>query len=351
MAVRLEPAGEQDLDGIRALLAAAFNAPADASFLDERLLRWKYFESCGPDTLPRSYLLKQNDTIVAHCVALPLSLRLPGHASTNGHPERVSAVCFLDWAGGRGLPGAGAILMNKLTAAADVAIVAGGSDATRAAIGRLGFVARNRIDVCARVVRPVRQARTRASSGKWKALARLARNAAWSKTPLGELAEDWRAKQVESFTPLPDRRTAAAALPEHTPEYLNYWLRCPAATVTAFDIYQRDDRVGYFLLSRVGGQTRIALRLWTARQTDWEQAFRLAVRTATEDPRTCEIITLSSTSVTRAALAACGFRRRGTLPLFIRDGHGRLRDTSEVLWSAIDDDLAYVHDPAFPYWT
>lgn len=349
MAVRLEPSSPADLGAIASLLTTAFGAPADASFVERGLLQWKYFEPCGAGSLPRSYVLRQDDDIVAHCVAAPLTLRLPPDGG--GVSTSTSGVCFTDWAGGRRLPGAGIILMKKLMALSPVAIVAGGSEATRQAIPRLGFTIRDSIDVYARVIRPLRQARTRPPAGLMKGAARLARNTAWSRTPLGAVARGWSARPVASFeTAAEHDRADAAAV--HDADYLNYWLRCPAAHVSGFELLHDGRVAGYFMLSRVGGQARIAaLGLRSSTPDHLQQGYRLAVTAAADDPETCEVVGLASTPPTRAALAACGFRQRDNAPLYLFDRGGIVSATTPILWSAIDDDTAYVYDPANPYRT
>jgi hypothetical protein len=178
------------------------------------------------------------------------------------------------------------------------------------------------------------------------------RNAAWSRTPLGAVASGWKARRVDAFATVPEPDALAGTSAEHTPRYLNYWLRCPAAIMAGFEIHHHDNRVGYFVLSRVAGQTRIAgLQLRTSSQDDWQQAFRLAAYAAADDTSTSEIVCLASTAVARAAITACGFRQRGTSPLFLCDPGGKLADAPPVAWQAIDDDTAYVHDPAHPYQT
>lgn len=349
MAVRLEPSTPGDLDAIASLLTTAFNAPTDASFVDRRLLQWKYFEPYGAGSLPRSYVLKQDDDIVAHCVSAPLTMRVAAHecrAATSS-----PAVCFTDWAGGRRLPGAGIILMKKLMAQSPVAIVAGGSDATRQAIPRLGFTIRDSIDIYARVIRPLRQARTRPSAGLLKDAARLARNAAWSRAPVGDVASGWSARPVAAFQTVAAHDGSETAA-EHAAEYLNYWLRCPAARMSGFELLQDGRVAGYFMLSRVGGQARVAaLGLSSSTQDRLQDAFRLAVKAAADDPDTCEVVGLASTPGTRAALAACGFTQRDSAPLYLFDRNGIVAANTPILWSAIDDDTAYVHDPASPYRT
>jgi hypothetical protein len=242
--------------------------------------------------------------------------------------------------------------MKKLMSLADVAIVVGGSEATRRIVPRLGYGIRGSVEVFARVIRPVRQARSRPSAGIWKDAARLLRNAAWARTPLGPIESEWRIDRVARFDAMPELAVADYVHAESTAEYLNYWLRCPVADVRGFEIHRGTQRVGGFLLSRVAGQARVAaMWLATSAQRDWERAYRLAVAAAAEERTTCEIVGFASTPVASSALRACGFRHRDAMPLFTYEQRGSLAGAPPMFWNAINDDAAYVFDPANPYRT
>src|SRR5262245_28091852 len=215
MPVQVDPASPDDLDAIAALLGKAFDAPPDAAFLDRRLLEWKYFEPFGARSLPRSYVLRRDGAVMAHCVAMPMDLRVAGGRAGS---SPLPAVCFMDWAGSRELPGAGSILMKKLLAQSAVAIVAGGSTATRQTIPRLGFRIHGAVELFARVIRPWRQARSRPSAGAVKNVARLARNTWWSVRPAGA-SRGWCVRPVEAFQRLIDSADLDTAA-QQSPQYL-----------------------------------------------------------------------------------------------------------------------------------
>jgi len=352
MAVTLRPAVPGDTEQIAALLGAAFQAAGEAPFTAPALLHWKYFESFGEGSVPRNYVLVQGQTIVAHCVAMPLSLCVPCAAAPE-RVERISALSFMDWVAGRELPGAGATLMKKLMSRAQVAVVAGGTAMTRSVIPRLGFEPRGSLRVFARVLRPWRQARTRPSEGPLRNAARLARNTAWSRIAPGPIAAGWRATPVGRF----DDDDYAAWLGEEihvqpTAAFLNHWLRCPAAHLSGFEIVRGEESRGRLLLSRVRGQTRLAgLWLRSATLNDLQQAYRLATRAASQTHEANEMVAFASTAAECRALASCGFRERDVRPLFVHDPAGRLPRDVPLVWNPINDDAAYVDDPANPYRT
>lgn len=342
MAVRVEPTTPADLDEIAHLLSAAFAAEAGAPFANRDLLRWKYLDAAGENVPPRSYVLRQESGIVAHCALMPL----------NFAGQKISAACFMDWVGDRRVPGAGVTLLRKLLTMFDVGLIAGGSETTRALAPRLGFKQRQSIGLFARVIRPLGQATSRPRTTIWRDAARLARNAGWSLSSAGPIDPELQVVRVSRVESLPVFASTQSMTPERTPAIINYWLHCPAAQISAFEIRRRETRIGYFLLSQVGGQSRIIdLRVSAESRTDGEMAYRLAVRTASEDQSTCEVITLGSMPESAAVFESSGFRHRGDEPLFVYDRRGLLRDAPPIDWSMLNDDTAYMYDRQNPYAT
>ncbi|HEV2667998.1 MAG TPA: hypothetical protein VG324_23980, partial [Blastocatellia bacterium] len=242
-------------------------------------------------------------------------------------------------------------------------LVVGGSDYTRAIIPRLNYKIAGTVPVFARVVRPWKQFRTRPTEGIGKDVARLARNAMWSRAPVGVIPENWSAARVRyfdsSFASLLDRLSGAAhPTPERCARYLNYWLRCPAAEIAGFSILKKSRIQGYFLLTRMGGQARIIdIRLTHEddadrdKQADWNAAYGLAGKMAEADPETCEILAVASTEFAQEALLSSGFCRNGSFPLALYDPQGKLNAAPAIFWNMIDGDIAYMYDPAIPYNT
>ena len=347
-APQVQPSTATQLDDIVGLLHEAFKTPS----IDRRLLHWKYVEGAETWDRPCSFVFMQAGSVVAHCGIAPLELVISDAQGSDLAIQTVSGVCFMDWASARQAPYAGLLLKKQLMRTADVAIVTGGTAATRALIPKLGFATYSCVDTFARVIRPLRQWRTRPRTSWWKDAARLLRNTAWSFARLGPLSPEWTATRVDSFAEATHTISPALTMPEHGVDFLNYWLRCPTTRITGYEIRRRGVRCGHFLLSQVAGQTRIAdLRLSSTHVRDWQMAYRLATRTAAQDATTCEVVALASTALASAALSACGFRRRGSTPLSIYDPQGKLAAAPPLCWSFIDDDAGYLYDPAYPYIT
>ncbi|HEY8133471.1 MAG TPA: hypothetical protein VII12_16465 [Thermoanaerobaculia bacterium] len=348
MSLELQPSTASQLEDIAGLLCEAFNAPSNAAFVDHRLLRWKYFDSAEVWGRPCSYVLTQMEALAAHCAVAPLDLLVPVGPAIN----RVPGVCFMDWASARQAPYAGLLLKKRLMRTTGVAIVTGGTALTRALIPKLGFAIHTSVDTFARVIRPLRQWRTRPRTSRWKDAARLLRNTMWSFAPLSTLSPEWTAIRVENFAEETHTSLTDVTIPEHGVELLNYWLRCPTVAVNGYEIRRRGVLCGHFLLTQIGGQTRIAdLRLTSAESVDWQMAYRLAAEIAAQDDATCEVVALASTPLGRQALSGCGFRRRGSTPLSIYDPQRNLTSAPPLFWSYMDNDAGYLYDPASPYCT
>jgi hypothetical protein len=344
VAIQVEPTPHAKLDAVASLLASVFRAPFDSPFLDRRLLFWKYFEAGPRWNEARSYVLLKGDAIQAHCGVVPFDLHFSG--------QRVSSVYFTDWAGGRHLPGSGVLLMKKLMSRAGTAIVVGGSDDTRAVLPKIGFVPAGEVTSFARVRRPWRQFRTRPKEPLAKATTRLLRNTLWSHSSIGPIPERWCATRTDAFESDLNHDDSAYPTPSRDDQYLNYWLRCPAAEIGGYRILRSGSIVGYFLLSRVGNQTRISdIRLHSADPAEWIIAYRLAARSAAELPDTCEVLAAASTPFASKSLAASGFRNRGSAQLFLYDPHKKLSGAPPIFWNMIDGDAAYLREPASPYLT
>ncbi len=334
-----------ELAAVEAFLLSGFAAPAAAVFAQPEVLRWKYFEPGPQWDASRSYVLRQNDTIKAHCGVWPMNLHFRG--------QQVSCSAFMDWLSDRDLPGAGVLVKKKLMRLSDTAIVVGGSADTRAVVPRIGFEHVSDVGTFARVVRPWKQFRTRSREVVMRGAARFFRNAAWSLLPAGSIARDWTTRQVESFQELPPELYGQTyPTPWRSASYLNYWLRTPAVKMSGFEILRRNQFQGYFLLSQVAGQARIVdVRLVSESETDWANAYRLATSVAAQDPDTCEIMTIASNPLTSQALHASGFRHRGSVPLFFYDPQKKLAGAQPLVLNMIDGDAAYLHDPAHLYVT
>ena len=307
MSTEFRPSTEQDLPKIVALMQAAFDAPRDAPFLNLDLLRWKYFEpNRAWPTAPRSYVLDQDGKLLSHGCAWPVAPNI---------------ACLIDWVSAKSIPGMGMMLARKIAELSPVLLSIGGSQTTQKIMPKIGFAKRGELLTYARVLRPWRQFRTRPDNHGPRSILRLARNVAWSLGPVA-LSNGWSA-------------TSAAGPP--------FMMRCPGARLTAYKL-----PVGSLLLSRVGGQARIA-----ALTVHSPAAYAAAIEAARRDPEeVCELIALAHDGATRRALLENGFEERMRRSVFVSDPAHTLRPADFPLrLNMLADDLFYLHTPEHPFLT
>jgi hypothetical protein len=274
------------------------------------VLRWKCFAPHPFWEGSRGYTLRYKGAIAAFGCIVPCRFRTPAGA--------VSGCDVIDWAADKTVPGAGAMLYRHIQTLTGVMINIGGTPEARAVLPRMGFELRCRLHTYMRTLRPARHL-LRAGPKDWKAPLRLARDYAGLARPVPRALT---ARRVANFTgavpaAFPDPAIAGATVCARTPELLDYFLACPAARIEAFLI---DEPPGYFLLSRVGNQCRIA-DLWV-RSADarlWAQAYAAATAAALRDSATTQSTIAVSTPMQIEALRQAGYRPSHHEPVFVLD--------------------------------
>jgi hypothetical protein len=336
--VKLTATTPDSLAEIAAFLRAVYHTSSDSPNFNPDLLAWKYYQP-GPEWEgSRSFVLRKEDAVVTHGSVWPVRLATP--AGT------VMAVRVLDWASSA--PGMGVALMNQLSKRADVVLGVGGSEDTLRVLPAMGFKQRGRARIYARVLRPWRQFRTRTFDGA-RAFPRLLRNTQWSRSPLASAA-GWTYAPAAPFA----FDGSAEEYPEsrHSAGFLEFMLRCPGAAMSYFSLSQNGVAQGYFVLSRVEGQARLAdLRIRTDKPDDWIAAYATAARAAALDPQSCELIAYATVPLVWQALEANGFRMRGEMPVLALDRKNLLGDAAHLHLGMLDDDSGYLNNPANPYCT
>jgi hypothetical protein len=335
IALRPDETGE-----LSRFLSETFGTTVDAPFLEPRQLFWKYHHP-RPDWIGgRSFVLKNGGNITAHGGVWPI-------AFSTGRGE-ACGIHVIDWAGAKHMPGAGVLLLRRLLERTDFLITIGGSAATRAILPRIGYELRSQVETFARVLRPWQHAR-RKPQKDWRAPLRLARNLAWSAIPVPRFRQPWRTTAVQSFDVVLDDwlktcKHERFLVPRRSAALLNYMLACPGATITGFQLYEAETLRGYFLLSRVGGQARIADLLVNSEiQAEWIVAVSAALECAKADDEACELVARPSIPLLRGALLSCGFRLRFQRPVFVLDPKRALPPDVPLYVQMMDGDAAF-HD-------
>lgn len=346
----LEAAGAAD--GRQTLinfLLATFHLGPEAPFVDPDLMRWKYDEPRPDWQGPRSFVWKDHDVIVAHGCLCPVAYRLPS--------GDVSGSYLIDWAAARTSAGAGVALLRSLARKCDALFAVGGSSETRSILPKLGYRHIGDLRFYARVLRPLRQYRTDPFPRGWKAPLRLARNMIWSRSPLPVPGPGWSAQPIRQFDatmqPLFEARSDSSFVRTvRTPELMNYFLRCPGAVWTAATILRGGVPLGWYVLARVGGQTRIA-DIWvhSDSEDDWAAAYALAVNAAARDIQACELVASACIPPAIYGVQNAGVRFVHAEPIFMLDPKKCFAQRAQLDVTFLESDLAYLNNPAYPYLT
>jgi hypothetical protein len=226
-----------------AFLARAFSVSAQAAFLDPALLRWKYWRPREDYPEARSYILERNGEITAHAGVWPISIRTAGVCARGAH--------MIDWASDASVPGSGAALVQRLVRQFDFMYSIGGSSMTQSVLPAFGFKKVTQAWMGVRPLRPLRQMLFHQTKN-WKLPMRLARNAWWSVAPVHRDRNGWTAAEAS---------VADFDLPVSCPRsqaFFRYIEQCPTIHVRLYRLLANSNEEGWFALSLVQKQARIA---------------------------------------------------------------------------------------------
>jgi hypothetical protein len=336
------PASEQQ--NLTQFLLTTFRADPTLNSFRPDVLHWKYFAAHPEWTQPRSFAVKQEGQIVAHGGIWPVTLATP--------QGEVRAIHLIDWAASRAAVGAGIHLLRKMTSLADVLLTIGGSPDTRNLLPKLGYKRCGELRRYARVIRHWLQFRTTPQQN-WKTAAKFLRNSAQSLKTIPAAPQGWQATRVPHFTASIESvigQTASSTSPRRTAAGLNHLLGCPAASFSGFLVSQEQNLRGYFLLSRVGRQARIVdIRLDSEDREAWEAVCVLALRSAAEDPETCEIVAASAVAAVGESWLQAGFVHRETDAILCYDPRKLVSSGTPLDLSLADGDFCFLSDPLSPY--
>jgi hypothetical protein len=335
---------------IRAFLEAAFGNPTMPAVLtSSQLLEWKAFVP-RPDWLqPRSYTLRQANSIAAHACVWPTGFRTPSGDVGCSH--------LLDWAADPAAAGAGVTIYRHVMQLTDTVLAIGGSSQARRLLPRIGFKPYGTFEFYGRVIRPFRQYRQRPRPSPLREIARLGRNFIWSLPPLGapggawsvarmDRAAAWVDELVARYVPktwCPGRRSSAL---------INYLLDCPAAGCSFYSLACDGVPRGYFILNEVRGQTRVVdMFLNSEERRCWQSACCLALRTGASLASTCEVVVATSLPWLAAVFRSCGFRKCNERPIMLYDSRQMLTNAPPLQIQMVDSDAFYIHDLSYPFLT
>jgi hypothetical protein len=301
------------------------------------VLRWKCFAPHPFWEGSRGYALRYKGEIAAFGCLVPCRF-------LTGSGTLVSCD-VIDWAASKAVPGAGVLLYRHIQGLTGTMINIGGTADACNVLPKIGFQARAERYGYTRVLQPVRRFR-QTPHKDWKSPLRLARDL----RELGRAAQSAgtvKVRRLKNFDSVPaevfpDPSVTQQVVCERTPGSLDYFLACPAAQMDAYLLERDGTPVGYFLLSRVGSQCRIA-DLWI-RSPDgpaWAEAYAAATAAARADPRITQITTAASLPLQTGALEKVGYRRTHAEPAFVLDPGNLLGGRNDLTLGLLENDGCY----------
>lgn len=312
---------------------------ANAGLVSSAMLKWKYWIPRTDCPEPRSFVLERDGRILAHVGLWPVSVRTETRTEHGLHA--------MDWAADPHALGAGWSLFMSLTKSHDFVYGIGGEEITRSILPKLGFRTVAETLTWARPIRPLRQLRRHQSKDSRLPL-RFVRNIWWSRVPPRLVPPGWAAVEHDLVGPCGAGSGGAgtgaaghgaagygvdagaglgAFVAERDESFFRYLQKCPVAPCLTFDVVNQGRTVGFFALSVVGEQARIA-GIWLERSSPevWRIAFQLAQDAALKHTDTSEVIARCGMEASAIGAEQAGMRLRARTPvvLFRKDGDAQL---------------------------
>jgi hypothetical protein len=327
-------------------LSDVFRSNLELNSFQPRVLQWKYFDPHPEWTQARSFSLKKEQQIVAHGGIWPIRLRANG--------SELQAINLIDWAASPEALGGGVHVLKSIASMCDVMVTIGGSADTQKILPKLNYQSGGTLRRYVRVVRPWLQLRTR-HHHDWKTPARLIRNSLALLVPLPKVPAAWRVDKVSQIGTelepvLRARDSSQQISPIRTLANLNYMLACPAADFSAFVIREGTNPIAYFVLSRVGRQTRIAdISCRRDDSESWASICAAAVHTARQPSNSVELVAGTSSAVVGKVFEQLGFRLCREDEILFYDRRKLLAPGSPLKLDLIDSDFSFMYNPLHPY--
>jgi hypothetical protein len=302
-------------------------------------LQWKYWQSRADWIGPRSYVVSDGRTLLAHAAFVPL------RCEWQGRPLKVAHL--IDWAARAGEPGTGLMLMKHVATLTDALIGIGGSDASLKLLPNIGFRQCGAATGYVRSLRPLRLL-SDASRPNWRLLPRMARSAVWRMLAPRPDCDQWQprrvpAEQLNALATVFSQSPSAVTAFERSEGEVAYMLGCPMAPMELFVLEQGGSPRGYFILAFVACQARlVASWVGSDAPADWRVLIQCAVRQAMQKKAIAELVTWGSDPVLSACLEECGFHPRSRAPILIRSGKAIDLSGATLRVNMLDNDAAYL---------
>jgi len=346
MSLTLQILPESESVRVRLFLREIFKPSVEAMFLLPKHLNWKYWEPHPYWVGGRSYAyFDELGNIASHAAVWPFVLLTKDKTLSGVHP--------IDWGASRRIRGSGAALLKEVRALRDVCFCIGGTEIALAVVRQSGFkpVARMEMMVCP--LRPMRQLMTH-QRRNWKLPARLVRNAMWvlgtASVSAGWTTEPVLPEQIPaSVLPTPSIDLAVAA---RSSALFAYLAKCPIARHQFWLVRKGGELKGYFLLSFVTGQARIADAWMVSPETEgWRNLYALALQAARGDSSVAEIQTCATYGPAIEGAKACGFHIYGHEEVMLYDLSGQVAHIPHLHLQMIENDMSFLNEGMYAYIT
>ena len=338
------PTSVDDAVPLCQFLARVFGIPETAPSLLPVVMSWKYWDPRPDFAGPRSYILERDGVIVAHTGLWPMTFGSGENA--------VRGVHMIDWASAKESAGAGLALVQKLAGMFDFIVGIGGSEMTRKVLPAFGFVEYAQVWKGARPLRPVLQIATHQYKN-WKLAPRLVRNTITSMK--GDTPHKiWLPKEIKPQDIARDLATGPdnARFAPRSPEFFEYFLRCPAGPVHLYGIFDGAEIKGHFAICLLRGQARIA-GVWLREPTleSYTAAYFMAAGAARCLPGANEIAAVGTKGVSGEGAARAGFQVAEGPWVYLLDKKKKLSLPADFQFQPSDDDEAFLDYGVANYWT
>jgi hypothetical protein len=337
------PLAADDVEELGSFLTKGFGLPADCDYFRPASLRWKYFESNGNGDGPRSYISRADGRIIGHFGLCPRKFGSPGN------PElAVPSAHGIDWLVSTEHRGVGACLMIKALGRVGTLYSIGGSTMALPVLEALKFEQWQPVQGYRRILRPLRRL-GEGPGGLGYRLARLGKDLLTAarhrpKKPAKRLT----LQAVAEFGPEVQAVYAAGPTdvlcPMRSPELLNYFLRYPDRSFTAWSLCDGAETCGFAVLrlTPTGGlqQGKVVECYVASSDPDVWHAAYAAVTEYFCDRKADYVSAFSSTPWADGALESCGFHVANTHHAFLHDMRKKVPRTMKLHLSMLEGDNA-----------
>jgi hypothetical protein len=311
-------------------------------------LHWKYWQPRADWSGPRSFVLADGSSILAHGGIIP--------GSYAWESRRIRTLHVIDWVASPREIGAGIALMNYIGRQAEALLAIGGSPQTMQILPNIGFRATGLVTGYARALSPLRLLQD-ARPRNWRLLARFVRSVAWRlAAPAAVAGTGWLAHRIadqdigriSAVFPIPARGMGVF---ERSAGLFSYALACPIVPMHLYAMESAGSVRGYFMLATAPGQIRIA-DCWMDSDlpADWRAMIQCAVEVAGRDPDAAEVVIWASDPLLSECLRASGFHARQETPILLRSSNGAVVPAEAVRAQMLDNDAAYLHQGRRELW-